>query len=63
MSMTLSQDVPPELFETRVEGGWLDDQWERYPTLEAAKAGHDAWVTRVRNAEENELPPPGCPTW
>jgi hypothetical protein len=64
VDMTLSKGVPPLLFETRVKGGWLDDEWERYPTLEAAKAGHNAWVARVREMEEeNELPPPGCHAW
>ena len=63
MNMTLAKDNPPQVFETRVEGGWLHDKWERFPTLDEAKAGHEAWVTRVRNAEENEPPPPGCPAW
>ena len=63
MNMTLSQTDPPLLFETRVKGGWLDDQWDRYSTLEEAKAGHQAWVDRVRTAEENEPPPPGWPAW
>lgn len=63
MNMTLSQSDPPLLFETRVKGGWLDDQWERYSTLDEAKAGHEAWVARVRAAEEDGLPPPGCPAW
>jgi hypothetical protein len=59
INMTLSKDQPPLLFETRVEGGWLDGQAERYSTLEQAKAGHQAWVTRVHQAEQNKLPPPG----
>ncbi|MFH0983606.1 MAG: hypothetical protein V2A79_18985 [Planctomycetota bacterium] len=59
MNMTLSQSDPPLLFETRVKGGWLDGEWERFATLAEAKAGHDLWVARVQAAEENELPPPG----
>lgn len=61
---TLSKDDPPLLFETRVKGGWLDDEWQRYSSLAEARAGHEAWVTRVRKLEqENALPPPGCPVW
>ena len=64
LNMTLSKTDPPLLFETRVNGGWLDDEWERFSTLEEAKAGHEAWAARVREEEEeNKLPPPGCPVW
>lgn len=63
MNMALAKDDPPMLFETRVEGGWLDDEWERYPTLAEAEAGHQAWVARVQAAEQNEPPPPGWPSW
>ncbi len=64
MNMNLSQADAPMLFETRVKGGWLDDEWERYATLEEAQAGHEAFVARVRAAEEeNNLPPPGWPAW
>ena len=60
VSMTLGEDAQPLLFETRVAGGWLDGQGERFPTLESATAGHQSWVARVRTfEEENELPPPG----
>jgi hypothetical protein len=59
IDMTLAKDDPPQVFETRVEGGWLDGQWERHSTLAAAKAGHEAWVARVREAEQNKPPPPG----
>ncbi len=63
LNMTLSRDERAQVFETRIRGGWLDDQWERYPTLEEARAGHETWVARVRAAEEeNQLPPPGA-TW
>ena len=63
MNMTLSncRRTIPLLFKTRLEGGWLDDQWERYSTLDEAEAGHEAWVARVATAEENGLPPPRCP--
>ena len=63
MNMTLARAEPPLLFETRVKGGWLNDQWERYSTLDQAKAGHEAWVARVRAAEDDTLPPPGRPVW
>jgi hypothetical protein len=64
LNMTLSKTDRPLLFETRVKGGWLDDEWERFSTLEEAKAGHEAWVARVHAEEdENKLPPPGCPVW
>jgi hypothetical protein len=64
MQMTLSKSDPPLLFETRVRGGWLNDEAQRYATLADAKAGHEAWVARVRAAEvEHGLPPPGCPMW
>ncbi len=63
MNMALSQDAPPALFETKIDGGWLNGEWERYPTLEEARAGHEAWVFRVSAAEENEPPPPGWPSW
>ena len=59
MNMTLSRDRAPMLFETRVSGGSLHDQCERYPTLEAAQAGHQAWVARVSAAEKSDPPPPG----
>ena len=60
VSMTLGEDAQPLLFETRIAGGWLDGQGERFPTLESATAGHQSWVARVRTfEEENELPPPG----
>jgi hypothetical protein len=60
VDMTLARDASPMLFETRVSGGWLADQRQRYSTLEEARAGHQFWVARVREVEEeNELPPPG----
>jgi hypothetical protein len=61
LDMTLSQDSPPLVFETRVKGGWLDNQWERFASLEEAAAGHESWVERVQQADqENSLPPPGA---
>jgi len=64
MNMAVAESERPLLFETRVMGGWLNDQWERYSTLEEARAGHGAWVARVRAMEqENELPPPDCRPW
>ncbi|MBU0718505.1 MAG: hypothetical protein KJ749_09680 [Planctomycetes bacterium] len=63
MNMTLATGAPPLLFETTVDGGWLDGESQRYSTLEDARAGHEAWVERVRATEEGSLPPPGCPQW
>jgi hypothetical protein len=61
VNLTLSKNDPPLLFETKVKGGWMDGQWERFATPAEARAGHDEWVARVRAAEdENELPPPGA---
>lgn len=63
VSLGLSAETAPQLFETSVEGGWLDRQGERFATLAEARAGHDRWVARVREVEEeNRLPPPGT-TW
>ncbi len=63
VSLGLSTEDSPELFETRVDGGWLDRQGERFATLAEAKAGHERWVARAREVEEeNRLPPPGA-TW
>ncbi len=63
VSLGLATGSPPELFETRVEGGWLDRQGERFSTLAGAQAGHERWVARAREVEdENQLPPPGA-TW
>jgi len=60
LNMTLTRDQPAQVFETRVKGGWLDDQWERYVTLDEARDGHRTWVERLRQAEEeDQLPPPG----
>jgi hypothetical protein len=61
VNLTLAHDQPPLLFETSVEGGWLDGQGEKFSTVEQARAGHQSWVEKVRAAEsENELPPPGA---
>lgn len=61
LDMNLSKNSPPMVFETRVKGGWLDNQWERFASLEEATAGHESWIQRVRKAdEENGLPPPGA---
>lgn len=61
INLTLAQDDPPLLFETRVSGGWLDGFREKFAALEEARAGHLTCVDRVRAAEdENDLPPPGA---
>lgn len=63
MNLTLARDVEPQVFETKVSGGWLGSQHERFATLEEARRGHDKWVGRVREIQaENQLPPPGA-TW
>ena len=41
-------DGPPLIFETMVFGGGLDQQQWRYSTLDAAHAGHDEVVEKVR---------------
>jgi len=61
VNLTLAQDQPPLLFETTVDGGWLDGQGDKFATVDDARAGHQTWVERVRSAEEeNQLPPPGA---
>lgn len=61
VNLTLSEEQPPLLFETRVTGGWLDGQREKFATPEEARAGHLAWVDRVRAVEDDDgLPPPGA---
>ena len=41
-------DGPPVVFETRVFGGPLDGQQDRYYTFGEAEAGHAEMVARVR---------------
>jgi hypothetical protein len=61
VNLTLTEDRAPLLFETSVNGGWLDGQREKFSTPEAARAGHLAWVDRVRAVEDEDgLPPPGA---
>lgn len=61
VNLTLADDHAPLLFETRVTGGWLDGQREKFTTPDAARAGHLSWVDRVRSIEdEDRLPPPGA---
>ena len=63
MNLTLVRDAEPQVFETKVSGGWLGSQHERFATLDEARQGHDKWVSRVREIQaENQLPPPGA-TW
>jgi len=42
---------PPLLFETRVFGGKLDQEVNRYSTWEEAEAGHQEMCERVRKAD------------
>ena len=44
-------DAPPQIFETMVFGGPLDDEQQRYATWEQAEDGHKALVLRVKEAE------------
>lgn len=61
MSMGLNTSAPALIFETRVRGGWLDDESERYASLAEARQGHQRWVERIAEAEEEDgLPPPGA---
>lgn len=39
---------PPLIFETMVFGGGSDNLTRRYPTLEAAEAGHEQVVEQAR---------------
>ena len=41
----------PILYETLVFGGKLDDEMERYTTIEEARLGHEIMVTRVRESQ------------
>lgn len=61
MNLTLAQDAPPQVFETKISGGWLANEGERFATLAEARTGHERWVSRVREVQaENHLPPPGA---
>ena len=42
---------PPLVFETRVFGGPLNDEQERYSTRAEALAGHAAWVARAKGED------------
>ncbi len=37
----------PVLWQTLVSGGPLDGECDRYTSYEAAKKGHEAWLTRA----------------
>jgi hypothetical protein len=43
---------PPLIFETMVFGGPGDDEMERYSTEDQARAGHDQWVARERQVNQ-----------
>jgi hypothetical protein len=49
-----SDTGPPSLFESLVFGGPLDGEMNRYPTRDAAIAGHAALVERARAALPDE---------
>lgn len=44
-------EAGPILWETLVFGGDLDGEGDRYRTREAALAGHQAWVARLKARE------------
>lgn len=46
-------DGPPEIFETLVFGGPLDQEMERYSTWDEAVSGHAAMVDRVKQSRTN----------
>ncbi len=50
VSLVVANEPPSLLFETRVFGGPLDDQYEHYATREEAEVGHRRWVEKVRFA-------------
>lgn len=52
-------EEPPILFETMVFWGGheLDNDGERYATLDEAKAGHARWVSTVRDAITKRMEP------
>jgi len=63
-NLRASQAEPPWLFDTRVQGGWLSNEWQRSESFDAALAAHEAMVERVREAEtKHNTPPPDCPSW
>src|SRR6266576_2007094 len=43
---------PPLIFQTTVFGGPLNEEMDRYPSEEEARAGHDRMVGRVLEALE-----------
>jgi hypothetical protein len=47
---------PPLIFETMIFGGPLDQTQWRWPSEEAALAGHDQAVALVRDAARQETP-------
>ena len=52
---SFGEDGPPLLYETMVFGGKLDQELERYATLEEAQHGHDRMVTRVKRSTRNRF--------
>ena len=63
MNMRASTADPPWLFDTRVKGGWLADEWERCSTLDEASELHEALVARVREMETQQGVPPSNAVW
>lgn len=54
-------DGPPQLFETMVFGGPLDQEQDHYSTWDEAEKGHAATVERVKAStlQTDSSPPPG----
>lgn len=47
---SLGTMIPPLLWETRINGGPMNDKWQRYATAEAARNGHRKWVRKAKQA-------------
>lgn len=46
----------PILFETKIFGGELDGEGERYATWEQAEEGHELWVNKIKSKQPQTLP-------
>jgi hypothetical protein len=56
VDFSYGEDKRPRLWETRVTGGPLNDQFSRYPSLAEARRGHRNALARVRRAAARALP-------
>lgn len=53
IDLSLGRVHPPQLFESRVFGGWHDAEMRRYGSWADAVAGHDELVAMCREAIEH----------